>query len=143
MQGRRALSLNTYFSHRRCEFTAEEKIIKEIQKVETYYSYYTREQKRSLVRQRLQYLSHAARKEALHQFPAESGESHYPRQNDNQPMEVEQPLVQPGITPTFPIEVSSEHIPPSPIYTPRSSSQEIDSVDKDPEEDFDWSGNED
>ncbi|GMP84650.1 hypothetical protein CsSME_00038099 [Camellia sinensis var. sinensis] len=142
MQSRRALSLNTYFSHRRCEFAAEEMIIKEIRKVETDYSYYTREQKRSLVRRHLQYLCHAARIEALHQFLVESGEFHYPGQNDNQPMEVEQPPVRPGITPNFPIEVSSQHVPPSPIYTPHSPGQETKSVDEDPEEDFDWSGNE-
>ncbi|GMP35650.1 hypothetical protein CsSME_00008013 [Camellia sinensis var. sinensis] len=163
MQGRRALSLNTYFNRRRCEFAAEEIIIKEIRKVEIGYSYYTREQKRSLVRQCLQYLSRAARSavrkehddqkmdslmhralagEALHQFPAESGESHYHGQNDNHLMEVEQPPVQPGITLSFLIEVSSEHVPPSPIYTARFPGQETDSVDEDPKKDFDWLGNE-
>ncbi|GMP84518.1 hypothetical protein CsSME_00038016 [Camellia sinensis var. sinensis] len=142
MQGRRALSVNTCFSHRRSEFATEKMITREIRKVDMDYPYYTKEQKRSLVQHRLHYLSHTT-KSAVHKTPhqhpvqVESDESHYPGQGNSQPIKVEQQPVRPGITLVFPIEVSSEHVPPSLIYTPRSPGQATDLVDEDPEEDFD------
>ncbi|GMP47940.1 hypothetical protein CsSME_00015472 [Camellia sinensis var. sinensis] len=74
--------------------------------------------------------------------PAESHASCYQGPGNNQPMNMEQPPEQQGANATYPIEVSSEHNPPSPMYTPRSPDQATDSVDEDPEKDFDWSGNE-
>ncbi|KAF5958483.1 hypothetical protein HYC85_005708 [Camellia sinensis] len=73
--------------------------------------------------------------EAPHRHPVqiESGKSNY-----HEPIVVEQQSVQPGTTRAFPIEVSSEHVPLSPMYTPRSPGQATDSADEDPEEDFDW-----
>ncbi|GMP30808.1 hypothetical protein CsSME_00005303 [Camellia sinensis var. sinensis] len=48
MEGRKACtSIPT--SRRQCEFVAEEMIIREIRKVEMDYSYYMKEQKRSVV----------------------------------------------------------------------------------------------
>ncbi|GMP74438.1 hypothetical protein CsSME_00031858 [Camellia sinensis var. sinensis] len=136
MQGRRAMSVSPYFSRRRCEITVEEMIKTEIRKVETEYPRYMRAQKRSLVRRRLQFLSRAARK------AAESHESCYHGPGDNQPMDMEQPPEQQGANLAHPIEISSEHNPPSPMYTPRSPGQASNSADEDPDEDFDWSGNE-
>ncbi|GMP89634.1 hypothetical protein CsSME_00041120 [Camellia sinensis var. sinensis] len=135
MQGRRAMSVSPYFSRRRCEITAEEMIKTEIRKVETEYTRYTRAQKRSLVWRRLQFLSRAAKK------AAESHKSCYHGPGDNQPMDMEQPPEQQGANLAYPIEISSEHNPPSPMYTPRSPGQATDSANEDPEKDFDWSGN--
>ncbi|GMQ01240.1 hypothetical protein CsSME_00047946 [Camellia sinensis var. sinensis] len=161
MQGRRAMSVSPYFSRRRCEITAEEMIKTEIRKVETEYPRYTRAQKRSLVRRRLQFLSRAARKvvrmeqdeqkmdslthralTTIAPTQAESHESCYHGPGDNQPMDMEQPPEQQGANLAHPIEISSEHNLPSPMYTPRSPGQASDSADEDPDEDFDWSGNE-
>ncbi|GMP42077.1 hypothetical protein CsSME_00011940 [Camellia sinensis var. sinensis] len=161
MQGRRAMSVSPYFSRRRCEITAEEMIKTEIRKVETEYPRYTRAQKRSLVRRRLQFLSRAARKAVrmeqdeqkmdslthralttIAPTQAESHESCYHGPGDNQPMDMEQPPEQQGANLAHPIEISSEHNLPSPMYTPRSPGQASDSADEDPDEDFDWSGNE-
>ncbi|GMP24851.1 hypothetical protein CsSME_00001978 [Camellia sinensis var. sinensis] len=165
MQGRRAMSVSPCFSRRRCTSAVEEIIRTEIRKVETEYSRYTREQKRSLVRRRLQFLSRAVKKairmeqddqrmdSLIHQAltarayhrpptPAESYASCYQEPCNNQPMNMEQSPEQQGPNPAYPIEVSSGHNPPSPMYTPRSPDQATDSADEDPEEDFDWSGNE-
>ncbi|CAL5431182.1 hypothetical protein CsSME_00043773 [Camellia sinensis var. sinensis] len=165
MQGRRAMSVSPYFSRRHCTSAAEEMIKTEICKVETEYSHYTREHKRSLVRRRLQFLSRATKKAiqmeqydqrmdslihralttiAFHRpsTQAESYESCYQGLSDNQPMDMEQPPKQQGATQAYPIEVSSEHNPSSPRYTPRSPDQATDSAEEDPEEDFYWSGNE-
>ncbi|GMQ08132.1 hypothetical protein CsSME_00052001 [Camellia sinensis var. sinensis] len=165
MQGRRAMSVSPCFNRRRCTSAAEEMIRTEIRKVETEYSRYMREHKRSLVRRRLQFLSRAVKKAVqteqddqrmdslIHQAlttrayhrpptPAESHASSYQELGNHQPMNMEQSPEQQGANPAYPIEVSSEHNPPSPMYTPRSPDQVTDSVDEDPEEDFDWSGNE-
>ncbi|GMQ07104.1 hypothetical protein CsSME_00051444 [Camellia sinensis var. sinensis] len=163
IQGRRAISVSLNFSLQRCVSAAEEIIRTEIRMVETEYSCYTWEQKRSLVRRRLQFLSRAAKKAvqmepddqrtlihrtlttiAYHRPPtqAESYASCYQGPSNNQPRNIEQPPEQNGVTPAYPIEVSFEHNPPSPMYTPRSPNQATDSAEEDPEEDFDWSGNE-
>ena len=70
---------------------------------------------------------------------AESHESCYHGPGDNQPMDMEQPPEQQGANLAHPIEISSEHNPLSPMYTPRSPGQAIDSADEDPDKDFDWS----
>ncbi|GMP24852.1 hypothetical protein CsSME_00001978 [Camellia sinensis var. sinensis] len=121
------MSVSPCFSRRRCTSAVEEIIRTEIRKVETEYSRYTREQKRAYHRP---------------PTPAESYASCYQEPCNNQPMNMEQSPEQQGPNPAYPIEVSSGHNPPSPMYTPRSPDQATDSADEDPEEDFDWSGNE-
>ncbi|GMP81494.1 hypothetical protein CsSME_00036186 [Camellia sinensis var. sinensis] len=81
---------------------------------------------------------------AYHRPPtqAESYASCYQGPSNNQPRNIEQPPEQNGVTPAYPIEVSSEHNPPSPTYTPCSPNQATYSAEEDPEEDFHWSGNE-
>ncbi|GMP47915.1 hypothetical protein CsSME_00015462 [Camellia sinensis var. sinensis] len=165
MQGRRAMSVSPYFSRRCCISGAEEMIRTEIRKAETKYSRYTREQKRSLVRRCLQFLSRAMKKVIrieqddqrmdflMHQAlttracrppptPAKSHASSYQELGNHQPMNMEQSPEQQGANPAYPIEVSSEHNPPSPMYTPCSPDQATDFIEEDPEENFDWSGNE-